>query len=52
MSISPIILAGLIRASRKVFIQVYNFNENNKYKSETKPMIKNNMNNMNFRYPN
>lgn len=35
MNISPIILAGLIRASRKGIIQIYNYNEMNKRKSET-----------------
>jgi len=51
MSISPIILAGLIRGSRKILLQVYNFNENNKYKSETHTIMVNN-NIRKIRYPN
>ena len=48
MSISPIILAGLIRASRIGLTQAYHYNERNK--GESKIIIK--YNNGHFRYPN
>ena len=50
MSISPIILAGLIRASRIGLTRAYTYNEKNKGESKTKTIIK--YNNGHFRYPN
>lgn len=54
MNISPIILAGLIRASRIGLTRAYTYNEKNKGKSKTKTktrtIIKHN--NGHFRYPN
>ncbi len=50
MSISPIILAGLIRASRIGLTRAYTYNEKNKGESKTKTIIKHN--NGHFRYPN
>ena len=52
MSISPIILAGLIRASRIGLTRAYHYNERNKGESKTKTRTIIKHNNGHFRYPN